>query len=317
MAENFLFSLNVVVPVFVVMFLGYILKKWGVISSGFLTSGNKIVYYIGLPALLFRGVYTIDIGEYIDAKFIAFTVITSIAAFFIIWGVSAIFLKEKTVLASFAQGAYRGSFALLGTPLIINLAGDAGMARAALVMVFVVPFFNVFSILALAPCTGEKLGFWATIWAVLKNPSNVMIAFGIVLAVFDLSLPIMVNGAINTTANLATPLALLCLGGGMVFHGFDAKFKYAMIGSVIKIAIMPIIMIAIAVAFGFRDYDLAVIMLLFAVPSAVVGYSMAAQMGGDTYIAGTIVVISTIMGAVTITVYIYVLRVLGLLVLGY
>jgi len=316
-AENFLFSLNVVVPVFVVMFLGYILKKWGVISSGFLTSGNKIVYYIGLPALLFRGVYTIDIGEYIDAKFIAFTVITSIAAFFIIWGVSAIFLKEKTVLASFAQGAYRGSFALLGTPLIINLAGDAGMARAALVMVFVVPFFNVFSILALAPCTGEKLGFWATIWAVLKNPSNVMIAFGIVLAVFDLSLPIMVNGAINTTANLATPLALLCLGGGMVFHGFDAKFKYAMIGSVIKIAIMPIIMIAIAVAFGFRDYDLAVIMLLFAVPSAVVGYSMAAQMGGDTYIAGTIVVISTIMGAVTITVYIYVLRVLGLLVLGY
>jgi len=315
-AENFLFSLNVVVPVFVVMFLGYVLKKWDVISSGFLASGNKIVYYIGLPALLFRGVYSIDIGEYIDGKFIAFTVIASVAAFFIIWGVSAIFLKEKEVLASFAQGAYRGSFALLGTPLIINLAGDAGMARAALVVVFVVPFFNVFSILALAPCTGEKLGFWATIWAVLKNPSNVMITIGILLAVFSIDLPVMINGAINTTANLATPLALLCLGGGMTFQGFDRKFKYAMVGSIIKIAIMPIVMIAIAVAFGFRDYDLAVIMLLFAVPSAVVGYSMAAQMGGDTYIAGTIVVFSTIMSAVTITAYIYVLRIMGMLELG-
>ena len=313
MLHHFLFSLNVVVPVFVVMLLGYILKKREVITSGFLASGNKIVYYIGLPALLFRGVYTADIGELIDARFITFTVIASVAAFFIIWGVSAIFLKEKTVLASFAQGAYRGSFALLGTPLIINLAGDAGMARAALVMVFVVPFFNVFSILALAPCTGEKLGILKIIWAVIKNPSNVMIAAGILLAVFGIPLPVMVNGAINTTANLATPLALLCLGGGMTFHGFDAKFKYAMIGSVIKVAVMPLVFIVLAVVFGFRDYDLAVIVMLFGVPSAVVGYAMAAQMGGDTYIAGTIVVFSTIMSAVTLTAFIYVLRAMGLL----
>jgi len=313
MIENFLFSLNVVVPVFVVMFLGFILKKREVITPGFLESGNKLVYYIGLPALLFRGVYTTNIGEFIDAKFISFTLITSVAAFFIIWGVSAIFLKEKPVLASFAQGAYRGSFALLGTPLIINLAGDAGMARAALVVVFVVPFFNVFSILALAPCSGKKLSVLGTILAVLKNPSNVMIAIGILLAVFDFSLPVMAYGAINTTANLATPLALLCLGGGMTFHGFDAKFKYAMIGSVIKVAIMPAIFVIIAAMFGFRDYDLAVILLLFGVPSAVVGYSMAAQMGGDTYIAGTIVVFSTIMSAVTLTAFIYVLRVLGML----
>ena len=313
MLDNFLFSLNVVVPVFVVMLLGYILKKREVITPGFLASGNKIVYYIGLPALLFRGVYNTNIGEFIDARFITFTVITSVAAFFIIWGVSAIFLKEKTVLASFAQGAYRGSFALLGTPLIINLAGDAGMARAALVMVFVVPFFNVFSILALAPCTGEKLGAFKIIWTVIKNPSNIMIAIGIVLAVFDIPLPVMVNGAINTTANLATPLALLCLGGGMTFHGFDAKFKYAMIGSGIKVAVMPLIFIVLAVVFGFRDYDLAVIVMLFGVPSAVVGYAMAAQMGGDTYIAGTIVVFSTIMSAVTLTAFIYVLRVMEML----
>jgi len=313
MLDNFLFSLNVVFPVFLVMFLGYLLKKREVITSGFLSSGNKIVYYIGLPALLFRGVYTTEIGEFVDLGFIAFTLISSVAAFFIIWGVSAIFLKEKTVRASFAQGAYRGSFALLGIPLILNLAGYAGMARAAIVITFVVPFFNVFSILALAPCTGEKLGFWATIWTVLKNPSNVMIAIGILLAVFDLSLPVMVSGSINTVANLATPLALLCLGGGMVFKGFDAKFKYAAIASVIKVIIMPIIITTIAVLFGFRDYELAVIVILVGVPSAVVGYAMAAQMGGDTYVAGTIVVISTIMSAVTLTVFIYVLRALSFL----
>ena len=315
MLDNFLFSLNVVVPVFVVMLLGYILKKREIISSGFLASGNKIVYSIGLPVLLFRGVYTVDIGEFIDARFITFTVVTSIAAFFIIWGVAAIFLKEKAVLASFAQGAYRGSFALLGTPLIINIGGDAGMARAALIMVFVVPFFNVFSILALAPCTGEKLSIWAILWAVIKNPSNVMIAIGILLAIFHIQLPVMVDNAVNTTANLATPLALLCLGGGMTFHGFDIKFKYAMIGSVIKVVVLPVVFVALAIFFGFRDYDLAVILMLFGIPSAVVGYAMAVQMGGDTYIAGTIVVFSTIMSAVTLTAFIYILRVMGMLMI--
>ena len=313
MLDNFLFSLNVVIPVFMVMFLGYVLKKREVITSGFLSSGNKIVYYIGLPALLFRGVYTTNVREFIDARFILFTLIASIAAFFIIWGVSAIFLKDKTVLASFAQGAYRGSFALLGIPLILNIGGDYAMAYAALVVVFVVPFFNVFSILALSPCSGKKLGVLATIWAVLKNPSNVMIAIGIVLSVFGLEMPTMIFGAINSTANLATPLALLCLGGGMVFRGFDAKFKYAMIASVIKVAVMPAIFITLAIFLGFRDYELAVITMLFGVPSAVVGYAMAAQMGGDVYVAGTIVVFSTIMSAATLTVFIYVLRLMGML----
>jgi len=296
------------------MFLGYYLKKREVITSGFLASGNKLVYYVALPALLFRGVYSTEIGAFMDIRFISFTLGSAIVAFFIIWRVAAIFLKEEPVLASFAQGAYRGSFALLGTPLIINLSGDAGMARAALVMVFVIPFFNVFSILALAPCTGEKLNMLNVIWTVAKNPSNVMIVLGIIMAVFGIPLPVMAEGAINTTANLATPLALLCLGGGITFHGVDSKFKYAMLGSIIKVAIMPAIVITIAVLFGFRDYDLAVITMLFGVPSAVVGYAMAAQMGGDTYIASTIVVFSTIMSAVTLTVFIYVLRVMGLLV---
>lgn len=312
MLDNFVFSLNVVVPVFAVMFLGYILKKKDVISPGFLSSGNKLVYYIGLPALLFRGVYQAE-DFTLDGRFIAFSLISQIAAFFIIWGVSAIFLKEKPVWAAFSQGAYRGSFALLGTPLILNMAGQAGMERAALIVVFVVPFFNVFSILALATCAAEKPTVGKVIKTVLTNPSNVMIAFGILLTVFNIALPTMARESIFSVASLASPLALLCLGGGIAFRGFDAKFKYAMIGSVIKVVAMPVIFASLAVLFGFRDYDLAIILILFGVPSAVVGYAMAVQMGGDAYVAGTIVVISTVMSAATLTVFIYVLRVMGLL----
>jgi len=313
MLDNLIFSLNVVVPIFAVMFLGYVLKKREIITPGFLSVGNKIVFYVALPALLFRGVYTSEIGEFADVRFIAFAVIATTLTFFIIWGVSALFLKEKTVLASFAQGAYRGSFAMLGIPLIINIAGDAGMARATVIVVFVVPLYNVFSILALAPCTGGKLKPAAIILAVLKNPSNIMIALGILLSVLGVPLPVMISGTINTTANLATPMALLCLGGGMVFYGFDSRFKYAVIGSIIKVIIIPVVFVSAAIALGFRDYELAVMTIKAGIPSAVAGYAMAVQMGGDSYIASSIVVISTIASVFTLTTFIYILRAAGFL----
>ena len=316
MLADFIFSLNVVVPVFLVMILGYILKKTGIIGAGFLESGNKIVYYIGLPAQLFRSVYTTDIREYMDLRFTLFALIATTVSFFAIWGAAAIFLKkDPPVLGAFAQGAFRGSFALLGIPLIINMAGDAGMARAALVVMFVVPFFNVFSVMSLAPCSGKKPSVLTIILTVIKNPSNIMIAIGMVLSMLDISLPIMVGGAVNTTANIATPLALVCLGGGMAFRGFDAKFKYAVVGSVIKCVIIPVAFTVVAYFMGFRDYDLAVILIMGGIPSAVVAYAMAVQFGADTYVAGTIVVITTFMSAATLTILIYAVRVLGWVVI--
>ncbi|MCL1787120.1 MAG: AEC family transporter, partial [Defluviitaleaceae bacterium] len=104
--------------------------------------------------------------------------------------------------------------------------------------------------------------------------------------------------------------------GGMVFHGFDKKFKYAVVGSVIKVVVMPLIFAVAAVTLGFRDYELAVLVIKAGIPSAVVGYAMAVQMGGDTYVAGSIVVISTMASVVTLTAFIYALRMLGLLAIG-
>jgi len=297
------------------MLLGYELKRRELLSAGFLASGNKLLFYIALPIMLFRGVYTNDIRDFIDFRFIAFVLGITMATFFTLWGIASIFIKEKSVVASVVQGSFRGNFALMGIPIILNLAGNAGMARAALVVVFAIPFFNVLSIMVLAPCTGEKVGVKSVILAVLKNPSNILIAIGIILTLLNLSLPAILNVTMNSIANLASPLALLCIGGGMVFHGFDAKFKYAAIASAIKIIVVPIIFTTSAILLGFRDYDLAVILVLGGVPTATISYAMAAQMGGDTSVAGTIIVITTLASAVTLTLFIYVMRVLGLLVI--
>ena len=313
MFANFFFSINIVAPLFLVLFLGYVFKKRDFISGGFVSSGNKIVFYIALPATLFRNVYVAELKGLLDLRFAAFAVGASLVGFFSIWLIAALFIKDKSILGAFTQGAFRGNFAFLGMPLLISLAGEAGEARAALIMAFVIPVYNICSVLVLAACsdTGKKVGFKTIAFAIVKNPLIIAIflAFGMQMA--GINLPFMVNRSVGYVANMATPLALICLGAGMSFQGFDAKFKYALTASLIKVVLLPVVFVVAGYIMGFRGYDIAALMVLGGIPSAIAGYAMVVQMGGDGYIAGTIVAISTFMSAFTLTLFIYILRVLG------
>ena len=315
MLDNFLFSINAVAPLFLVLFLGYTLKKMDFISGGFVTSGNKVVFYIALPAALFRSVYNAELSELLDWGFAAFAVGASLVVFFGIWLFAALFIKEKPIRGAFAQGAFRGNFAFLGMPLLINLAGAAGEARAALIMAFVLPVFNICSILVLTACSDsdKKVGFLTVVYTIVKNPFIIAIFLAFGLQLLGVRLPFLVNRTIHYGANMATPMALLCLGAGMSFQGFDVKFKYALIASLVKVVAMPVIFVVAGYMLGFRGHDIAAILVLGGIPSAIAGYAMVVQMGGDRYIAGTIVVFSTLFSAVTLTVFIYTLRSLGII----
>jgi len=315
MLADLIFSINTVAPLFIMLFLGYTFKKMELISGGFVSSGNKIVFYVALPATLFRSVYAAELSHLLDMRFAVVAVGVSLVAFFAIWLVIALFVKDKVVVGTVTQGAFRGNFAFLGMPLLISLAGDVGAARAALVLAFVIPVYNVLSILVLAVCTnsGKKVGFLTILFTIVKNPLIIAIFLAFMVQILGISLPFVASQAVNYTANMAIPLALICLGAGMYFQGFDAKFKYAFIASLLKVIALPVLFVAVGYVLGYRGYDLATLLVLGGTPSAIAGYAMTVQMGGDSYIAATIVVISTFLSAFTLTFFVYLMRVLGVL----
>ncbi|MCL2405864.1 MAG: AEC family transporter [Defluviitaleaceae bacterium] len=315
MLANLLFSINTVLPLFLMLLMGYTLKKLDFISGGFVSSGNKFVFYIALPATLFRSVYTAQLGELLDMRFAAFAVAASLVAFLVIWLVAALIIKDKQITGTFTQGAFRGNFAFLGMPLLISLAGDAGAARSALILVFVIPVYNICSILVLTARsdTGKKVGFMTVVYTIVKNPFIIAIFLAFVVQLAGISLPFVVSHTMGYAANMATPLALICLGAGMYFQGFDAKFKYALIASLVKVIVLPVLFVATGYVLGFRGYDIAALLVLGGVPSAIAGYAMVVQMGGDSYVAATIIVISTLASAFTLTLFIYMLRMLGVI----
>ena len=72
MAENFIFTLNAVLPIFIMIALGYFFKYIKLINDEFISTANKFVYVAALTSYLFRSTAVTNFHEIIDIKFIIF-----------------------------------------------------------------------------------------------------------------------------------------------------------------------------------------------------------------------------------------------------
>lgn len=314
MLNYFLFSVNTVLPIFLVIALGFALKRTGFLSEKFIATGNKLVFYILLPAAVFTSVSTTNLGELVSVGFAAFTVGSSVLSWAIIWAISAIFIKDKSILGAFVQGAFRSNMVFVGIPLMRNLAGEYGVARFALIIALNMPIYNICSILVLSACadTGEKLKLKTIAIAIAKNPLIIAITIGVAFALMGVRLPQPLTHTLGDLSGMATTLALICIGGGITFLGFDVKFKYALIAAVVKVVVLPLAFTAAAFALGFRNVELAAFMVVGGLPTALAAYVMAVQIGCDAHISANIILLSTLLSAITLTLFVYVMMVLGL-----
>ncbi|MCL1844516.1 MAG: AEC family transporter [Defluviitaleaceae bacterium] len=315
MISHFIFSLNVVAPIFLLIGLGYLLKKLGFFTEKFISCGNKFVFYILLPASLWESLFSADFSAIASVGFAAFAIGATVVSFVAVWAVARFFIREKQVLGVFVQGAFRSNMVFVGIPLMRNLAGEDGVALFALIVALVMPLYNIFSILVLSACaeSDEKIKLKTIALTIIKNPLIIAITSGFILSFLNFQPPEMFARTLSDLSRMAGPLALICLGGGITFLGVDKKFKYALISAGLKVVVMPIAFTLAAFAFGFRGTELAAFMVLGGTSSAVAGYTMAVQLGGDGYTAANIILFSTLISAVTLTLFIYALTALCLI----
>jgi hypothetical protein len=314
MLSDLLFSLGIVLPLFMLMLLGYGLKRTHFIGDTFSANGNKLMFYIGLPVIVFRSIYRADIREIFDPRFVVAMIVITLVTAGIIWLAATPLIKDKPVRGAFVLSSFRGNQAFLGIPLMMNLAGDAGVLRVTMVVTFVLPIANIMSILVLASTCGKdkKITPGGVMLTIIKNPIVITTMLGLGLVLPGIALPGVLVTTLDYIAEMSTPLALLCIGASMKFAGFDTKLKYAVVGSFVKIIALPVAFAGAGYLFGFRGYDLAAMTIMGGVPSAIAGYAMVVEMGGDGYVSSTIVVISTLLSAFTLTLIIYGIRVLGI-----
>ena len=312
--ESLILSFNAVAPVFLLMAVGYTVKGLGVVDKSTFNAINKLVFKLFLPVLLFYNVYTTDSIETLDAKLILFTVLGVFAVFiigyFIVIRISDNNKKRGVILQSF----FRSNFAILGIPLINSICKDNVTGLTYLMVAVVVPLFNVLAVVCFELFKKENKGIdiKALLKGVVTNPLIIGCVIGVIFYLFKIPLPYVVEKAVSDISKVATPLAIIVLGGSFTFLSMKGYVKELLISVSSRLLIVPLLVLSLAVAMGFRGEALACLLIVFGAPVAVSSFSMAQQMGGDEELSAQVIVVSSVMCIFTLFLWIFVINSLGL-----
>lgn len=310
MLSDFIFVLNGVTPIFIVIIIGYFLKSIHFVTEDFVKVADKLVFKLLLPVYLFNNVSSMkkDDFSFGDIKVAGYAMLAVLVISFGTLLLSGFFIKDSGAKGAFTQGVYRSNTAILGIPFAANLFGDDGARITAILIAFVVPLYNVVAVTILSMCdplkneNGTKLSKKICTVAkdVAKNPLIIAILLGLAVCFAEIDLPIIADKTITYLANASTPLALIAIGANFSFGDMKGRALLAIIASVGKTIIVPILVVGGGILLGFENAQLGALFVIFGTPAAVSSYIMAKNMNNDYKLASQILIFTTLMSAFTV-----------------
>ena len=313
--ENFIYSINVTMPIFLVMVIGYILKQIGMLNDNFVTVANKFNFKVTLPFMLFKDIAGVDIKAVFDIKYVLFCAIVSTICFWVVWGTAKLLVRDKTIRGAFVQSSFRGSAAVMGLAFIQNIYGSSAMGP--LMIVSAVPLYNIFSVIVLTFEANDSTGIdkKAKIRQaginICKNPIILSILAGLIVGLLEIQFPTLVNKTVSNVAQMATPLALITIGAGFEGRKALAKIAPTMAASMIKLVLQPLVFLPVAAWMGFSGEKMIAILIMLASPTTPSCYIIAKSMNNDEVLTASVIVTTTLMAAFTLTGWIFLLKTLG------
>lgn len=306
--EDLIFSLNATLPVFLLMVAGGVLGRLGFLPAAFCKAADRLTFTVTLPVMLFLDMAGLDIRRDFEPKFVLFCAGATLAGILATWALARALMRDKAIVGEFVQAAYRSSAAILGVAFIQNIYGSSGMAP--LMILGSVPLFNIFAVLILmiespqhqAPRPARVLR------GVLTNPILLGIVAGTVFSLLPVQMPAIAEKTLTSLSSLTTPLALLSIGAG--FKGASAirRAGPTLAAAFIKTVGLSLVFIPCAVALGFRQQELVALLIMLGSPTTPSAYVMARNMGHEGVLTASAVALTTLLSALTLTGWIFVLR---------
>lgn len=312
--DNFIFSVNATMPVFFTMILGMFFRKAGLFDDTFVSRMNKFVFSAALPALLFHDISGVDFRSVWDGKMVGFCFFATIVSILISIGISC--FVDKKIQGEFIQASYRSSAAILGIAFIQNIYGTSEMT--SLMIISSVPVYNAMAVAVLAlfkPDRGRMDGrlLKQTGKGIITNPIILGIAAGMVWSLLRIPQPVILQKTVENLSVLATPLGLMAMGGSIQLKQAFSKPAATAVSIVMKLCGYVIIFLPIAVHMGFTREKLVAILIMLGSSTTVSSFVMARNMGHDGQFTSGVVMMTTLLSALTLTVELFILKTMGLI----
>ena len=306
--------MNATIPIFLMMLLGMLFRKLGWMDEVFAAKMNKFVFLVPLPVLLFEQLATVDFSEVWDIKFILFCFVVTAISITISTLISLLW-KDRSIKGEFIQATYRSSAALLGIAFIQNIYGTAGMAP--LMIIGSVPLYNIMAVVVLSffkPGNNsfDKALVKKTLKGIVTNPIIIGIVAGFVWSALKLPMPLILHKTVSSIGVTATPMGLMSMGATFEMKKATSKMKPTLVAVFMKLVGFCAIFLPVAAMLGFRNEQLIAILVMLGSATTVSSFVMARNMGHEGTLSSGVIMLTTLLSAFTLTMWLDVLRSFGL-----
>ena len=296
------------------MVLGMLFRKLGWMDEEFASKMNKFVFLIPLPVLLFGDLEKVDFEEVWNIKFVIFCFVVT----FICIAIAALLScawQDRSIQGEFIQASYRSSAALLGIAFIQNIYGSAGMAP--LMIIGSVPLYNVMAVIVLSFFHPERKVIDKAVWVktlkgIVTNPIIIGIVLGLIWSACKIPMPTILNKTVSSIGGMSTPMGLMAMGATFDFKKALGKIKPAVMATFMKLIAFVAVFLPVAVRMGFRREEMVAILVMLGSATTVSSFVMSKNMGHEGTLSSTVVMLTTLFSAFTLTGWLFALRVFQL-----
>lgn len=306
------FSFNAVAPIFLMIALGILLRRCGLLTEGTANHANKLCFQVFIPFHLFNQIHSVDIRTAFDPAALAFNVLSILAVFGLLCLLAPRMVRVRAYRGEFTQGVLRGNISLVGLSLLSNLYGEAGVQVMSIILPVTVILYNLLSIITLSYySSANAFSLKGALKSVVTNSYLIACVAGLLWAVLPFNLPVAITSAMLSVGNVGTPLALIGMGAVIDFSHLNGTERLAFLGAILRQFILPVLILGVAVLLGFRDAQLAVFLCIACTPCAAGSYVLAKNMGAEGTLTSQMLLLTTFFSFFSMSGAIIVLRGLG------
>ena len=310
--ENLMISANAVLPMCLVMALGYGTRRLGWLRREEISTINTIAFRIFLPCLLYYNIYCSDLSGSFDPLLMAYAVGGVLLTFGLALGYTLLTEKLPERRGVLIQGMFRSNYVIMGIPVATALLGADQLGTVSILIAVIVPLFNMLAVVVLEVFRGQKPKPLHILGQIAKNPLVIGSVLGILTLVAGIRLPHILEQTIQSVSAIASPLQLFLLGAFFQFSGLKTYRRELVTVSIAKLIVSPGLFLGLGALLGFRGVAFVSLIGIFASPTAVNSFTMAQQMGGDAELAGDIVVTTSAASILTMFLWIFLFKSLGM-----
>lgn len=299
-----------VLPVFIVLATGNILKKMSIIDDRFIASSNKLIFQITLPALLFLSISKSNIKSTFDWRLLVIMFVSILFVSVISLVFSKICGLKPDQTGALMMNSVRGNYANMGLPVFYYVFGEIGLMHSSVLMAFIVPYVSMISIVVLSLTSGNKSKILPMMKNAIFNPLAMACVAGLVFSYAEVPLPEAIIKSISIISDITLPLALFCVGSSISLGSMKSDFYLSTLSSFMKMVINPAIAFFMISLWGIElNIGAKALVILLASPAGTVNYVFAAALGGNTRLTASTIVTSHSFSIITFIMWIMILGV--------